>query len=293
MNVMLLAAGEGTRLRPFTESTPKPAIPFLSVPLACYSLSLLDRIPIDRLVVNTYHLPNHVRKLFKEMNPRWSDLQFCSEEGNLLDSGGGIHNAIKLLKGRGDFFVMNSDEVILPQQTGLLEEMLSFHKFHKGIATLLTMEHPEVGGKFGGAWLSQGSKIECFSKKMPGPHAPRGLHYVGVMLLSERISTFFKNNIEKENILYDTLTAAMTAGQEVHAFECKAEWFETGNPIDFMKATEFCLDELSKPNPSRPYWQEYLSQTIRVFGENKYLLERDWSRFEELQSLVLKIRKGF
>ena len=293
MNIMLLAAGEGTRLRPFTERTPKPAIPFLSVPLACYSLSLLDRIPIDLLVVTTYHLPLQVQRLFKERRPRWNDLQFTSEEGNLLDSGGGIHNAFKHLKGRGDFFVMNGDEVILPHQIGLLEEMISFHKWHKGIATLLTMEHPEVGSKFGGAWLSQGSKIECFSKKFPGSHAHRGLHYLGVMLLSERISAYFKNNIEKENILYDTLTLAMAAGQEVHAFECKAEWFETGNPIDFMKATESCVNELSQTNPARPYWQEYLMQTIRLFGENQYLLEKDWSGFDHMQNLIQKVRKGF
>jgi len=294
MNVILLAAGEGTRLRPFTESIPKPAIPFMGVPLASYSLSLLDRIPIDRLVVNTYHLPSNVRKLFADIPKQWKELEFASEEGNLLDSGGGIHNAMKYLKGRGDFFVMNADEVMFPHQSGLLEEMISFHKWHKGIATLLTIEHPEVGSKFGGAWLSQGTKIECFSKKNPGPHAPRGLHYVGVLILSDRIFNYFKPQIEKENILYDTLTAAMARGEEVHAFECQSEWFEIGNPHDFMKATQFCVDTLSaalaKPGGDRPYWQEYLMQTIRLFGENQFLIERDWQRFSELQSLVQKIK---
>lgn len=293
MNVMLLAAGEGTRLRPFTESTPKPAIPFMSVPLACYSLSLLDRIPIDRLVVNTYHLPSQVENLFKGLRRQWKELVFTSEEGNLLDSGGGIHNAYTHLRGRGDFFVFNGDEVLLPHQYGLLEEMLSFHQWHKGIATLLTMEHPGVGSQFGGAWLSEGTQIKCFSKTKPGSHAPKGLHYVGVMLLSEEVSNFFKPGLEKENILYDTLTRALAAGHEVHSFQCQAQWFETGNPRDFMKATEACLDSLNQTTSTRPFWQEHLTQTIRLYGENRFLIEKDWDRFSDLQDLIQKVRRGF
>jgi NDP-sugar pyrophosphorylase family protein len=64
MNVMLLAAGEGTRLRPYTLEKPKPCIPFLSVPLAFYSLSLLSEINVHNLVTNVFHLPDQVQNLF-------------------------------------------------------------------------------------------------------------------------------------------------------------------------------------------------------------------------------------
>jgi mannose-1-phosphate guanylyltransferase len=292
MNVMLLAAGEGTRLRPYTLEIPKPVIPFLSAPLACYSLSLLQDIEIDRLVVNTYHLPDKVRTLFRTFPSQWNDLQFSSEEGELLGSGGGVHKAKVHLQGRGDFFVLNSDEVILPHQMKTLEDMLAFHRWHKGIATLLTIEHPEVGSKFGGAWLNEGTQIKCFSKTNPGTKAPRGLHFVGVLLLSDKIFKYFKPEVQVENILYETLTAAMSEGEEVHAFECKAEWFETGNPTDFMKATESCMRELQNSKSNRPYWHEYLMQTIRLYSQNKYLIEKDWAHFEELQSLIQKIKKG-
>ncbi|MEZ0392477.1 MAG: NDP-sugar synthase [Pseudobdellovibrionaceae bacterium] len=292
MNVMLLAAGEGTRLRPFTQTLPKPAIPFLSVPLACYPLALMERIKIDKLVVNTYHLPDEIRKLFERVSRCWNELVFSSEEGELLGSGGGIHNAFKHLKGRGDFFVMNADEVILPHQSGLLEEMISFHRWHKGIATLLTIEHPEVGQKFGGAWLSEGSKIKLFSKTNPGAEAPRGLHFTGVLLLSEKIASYFKPQVTVENILYETLTEAMKAGEEVHAFEAQAEWFETGNPADFLHATETCLQSLQANLKERPFWQEYLIQTIRLNSLQKYVVEKDWAQLSDLQALVQKIRKA-
>ncbi len=293
MNVMILAAGEGTRLRPFTEQAPKPSIPFLTVPLAFYSLSLLDQVKIDRLVVNTYHLPRQIETLFAQIPPQWKEIYFSPEQNQLLGSGGGIHNAQKQLQGKGDFLVLNGDEIILPHQYGVLEEMQVFHKWHKGIATLLTIRHPEVGKKFGGAWLKEdGTKIQCFSKTNPGESAPRGLHFTGVMLLSERVFTYFKDNVEVENILYETLTKAMSTGEEVHAFETKAEWFETGNPTDFMAATEICMDSMLRDAKDYPYWQDYLKQTIRLYSRNQYLIEKDWSRLSELQGTIQKIKKG-
>jgi mannose-1-phosphate guanylyltransferase len=265
----------------------------MSVPLACYSLSLLDGIPINRLVVNSFHLPEKIRKFLRSLPPQWKELQICNEP-RLLDSGGGIHNAKNLLQGRGDFFVLNGDEIILPHEMGLLKEMIAFHKWHEGIATLLTMEHPEVGEKFGGAWLtSEGTQIQCFSKKPPGPHAPRGLHYMGVLLLSEKIFRYFKQDVEVENILYDTLTAAINDGEKVHAFNCQSQWFEIGNPTDFMMATETCLNALSQQEKNPPFWQEYLKQTIRLYSSSQYFVENDWSRLAELKTLISKVKKGF
>jgi mannose-1-phosphate guanylyltransferase len=292
MNVMILAAGEGTRLRPYTEQAPKPSIPFLTVPLAFYSLSLLDQIKINRLVVNTYHLPRQIESLFSQVPPQWKEIYYSSEHETLLGSGGGIHNAQAQLQGKGNFLVLNGDEIILPHQYGVLEEMQVFHKWHKGIATLLTIQHPEVGKKFGGAWLKDGTKVQCFSKTAPGDHAPRGLHFTGVLLFSDRIFQYFKDQVEVENILYETLTKAIAAGEDVHAFETNAEWFETGNPTDFMHATESCLDSLIASSKNHPYWQDYLMQTIRLYSKNQYMLEKDWARFEELQKSILKIKKG-
>ena len=64
MKVMILAAGLGTRLIPHTLTTPKAAMPFLNTPLAAYGLELIAPIKPKGLVVNTYHLPELVEKLF-------------------------------------------------------------------------------------------------------------------------------------------------------------------------------------------------------------------------------------
>ncbi len=285
MKVMLLAAGEGRRLQPYTLEKPKPAIPFLTAPLASFSLSLLEKLPITKLVVNTHHLPQQIENLFHWTKLPTSNLVFSSENDLLLGSGGGIHKAKQHLLGPDPFLVMNSDEVILPKKWGLLEDMLEFHRWHKGIATLLTMDHPEVGTKFGGAWTQQNqTQVKQFAKKIPAPHL-KGRHFIGIMILEPRVFKYFKDNLEIENILYETLTNAMSHGEQVHVYSTDCEWFETGNPEDFLKAVEVCTDALLAGTDQ--VWLQFLAQTLRVYGEGQLVIEKT------KPELVEKIKTAF
>ncbi len=295
MNVMILAAGEGTRLKPYTLQKPKPAIPFMSVPLGYFSLSLLDGIKIDNLVVNTFHLPEEIRKLYSSQPPQWKNLYFTSEAAGLLGSGGGIHNAKKYLESRnqkGNFLVLNGDEVILPKHLYLLKDLVAYHQANGGIATLLTTHHPEVGHKFGGAWVDKTGLVNCFAKKDPQMDGITGMHFTGVMILSDRVFKFFKPQVCEENILYETLTEAMKSGEKVFSFAAEMNWFETGNPTDFMHAANWCHDQLLIKDEE--YWKEYLKQTIRLFGTNEYLIENDHpSNLQNIKNLVAKVKAGY
>jgi len=288
---MLLSAGLGTRLRPYTLQTPKPAVPFLTVPLAAYSLSHFERLKIDRLVVNTHHLPQQVEKLFRGLDQPCKELIF-SHEPQILGSGGGIREALPHLIGHDSFVVANADEVILPEHFGMLEEALAFHRWHKGLATLIAMQHPQVGTKFGGLWLPEGSesKVQGFSKTPVT--GCRGLHFLGMMILRDEIKNYFqKATGQEENILYDTLTSAMQKGQEVHAFSVDAQWFETGNPDDLCEATEICLQAMLKSQP--PNWAQGLSQILRRWSQGQYLVEKDrLALLHRLQQALPKILAG-
>lgn len=239
MNVMLLAAGEGTRLRPYTLTLPKPAIPFLNVPLAGHSLGFLHGLSVDKLVVNTYHLPQKIHELFSSLPHGARSLHFSDEVGEILGSGGGLGKARGYFKGGDDFVFMNADEIILPKDDQVLSKAISQHKKNGNIATIMVMDHPGVGTQFGGVWADASNNVLGFGKT-PIAGAVKAWHFIGVQILSEKVFDFIPLE-GPSNILYDSLVAAMKAGHQVQAYPFECEWFETGNPNDFLEASEHCI----------------------------------------------------
>lgn len=271
MNVMFLCAGLGTRLRPYTLTTAKPLIPFLGVPMANYSLALLEEISIDNLVVNLHHLPEQVEFFFKDLKPPCKELIFSNEREKILGSGGGIHLAQEFLDNQNDFLVLNGDEVLLSEDPYLMKKFIDFHHSQNALATLLTIKHPGVGAQFGGAWCKEPPLVHSFSKKPVS--GCEGFHFTGYMLFSSRVFQYFKSGFEEENILYETLTKAMALGEKVCVYNTKASWFETGDPHGFIEATKTCMQ-----NPT-----ENLIQTIHLYGGSEPIIEKDFP--EVLSSL--------
>lgn len=102
---MVLAAGEGRRLRPLTERTPKPLIPLAGTTLLDHALDQLALGGITRCVVNTHHLAEQVHTHLKE---RICPQIIISHETELLDTGGGVAKALPYFKGE-PFFALNAD----------------------------------------------------------------------------------------------------------------------------------------------------------------------------------------
>lgn len=270
MNVMLLAAGEGTRLRPYTLIRPKPAIPFLNIPLASYPLAFLEDLKIDRLVVNTFHLPTKVVDLFVHMNHGARRLHFSHEINQILDTGGGLGAARDYFKVENDLILMNSDEVILPTEKGIIAKAIEFHKKNKAFCTLLTMDHEGVGTKFGGVWLDSKERVRGFGKTSPGAECVKAEHFIGIQILSGKIFEYLPNGFPA-NILYDGVTKAIGEGHLVQRYKVPCRWYETGNPQDFLKATKSCLDILT--SKIETYEQSHLRRALERFSQETPVIE--------------------
>lgn len=270
MNVMLLAAGEGTRLRPYTLIKPKPAIPFLNIPLASYPLAFLEDLKIDRLVVNTFHLPTKVVDLFVNMNHGARRLHFSHEIIQILDTGGGLGAARDYFKPTEDLILMNSDEVILPIEKGILAKALEQHRKNQAFCTLLTMDYEGVGTKFGGVWMDESEKVRGFGKTPPNPDCKKAEHFIGIQILSGKVFEYLPNGTPA-NILYDAVTKAIGEGHLVQRYKVNCHWYETGNPQDFLKATESCLKILT--NPEESYEQTHLRKALARFSKEAPIIE--------------------
>ncbi|AQS39724.1 Nucleotidyl transferase [Shewanella psychrophila] len=115
MKAMILAAGRGERLRPLTDSLPKPLVCVSGKPLIVYHIERLAAAGFDEIVINHAWLGE---KLVEQLGDgsRWGIQLHYSEEQSALETGGGIKRALPLL-GDEAFLVINGDVFMddLPQ----------------------------------------------------------------------------------------------------------------------------------------------------------------------------------
>lgn len=116
---MLLAAGYGTRLKPLTDTIPKPLIPVAGKPMMEYALDKLQAYGIQEVIVNVSHLREQLRRYVTE---REGVRIRISEEDEPLETGGGLKKALPLL-GEEPFFAINSDIIWLDEADTALDRL--------------------------------------------------------------------------------------------------------------------------------------------------------------------------
>lgn len=123
---MVLAAGLGTRLRPLTETCPKPLIPVNGMPMIFRTLQAVAASGVQRAVVNTHHFAARLQAevIAAQQQGLFGKLAVVfSPEEVLLETGGGIKHALPLL-GEGPVLVVNSDAVWDETKAPLLQPLL-------------------------------------------------------------------------------------------------------------------------------------------------------------------------
>jgi N-acetyl-alpha-D-muramate 1-phosphate uridylyltransferase len=107
MKAMVLAAGRGERLRPLTDRLPKPLVDIGGEPLLGHQLRWLAAAGIREVVINLHHLGQQISDRFDDGGGYGIRITY-SRETRLLETGGGIVNALPLL-GKDPFVILNGD----------------------------------------------------------------------------------------------------------------------------------------------------------------------------------------
>lgn len=108
MKAMILAAGRGERMRPLTDTTPKPLLRAGGRALIEYHLDALVRAGITDIVINHAHLGAQIEAVLGNGARFGAHIRYSVEPEGALETGGGIHQALPLL-GDGPFLVVNGD----------------------------------------------------------------------------------------------------------------------------------------------------------------------------------------
>jgi len=133
MKAMILAAGLGTRLKPFTEHHPKALAVVNDKTILQRNIEYLASFGIKDLIINVHHFAEQVIFFVEKNNGFGSNISFSDERDEVLETGGGIKKAARFFEKQNEPFVVMNVDVLTDMN---LAAMISLHKTKSPMATL-------------------------------------------------------------------------------------------------------------------------------------------------------------
>jgi len=220
---MVLAAGFGKRMRPLTDTTPKPLVPLLGKPLIDWVMDRLNVGGIQSYVVNAHYLGEQIKAHFTGR-----DDVALSPEQEILDTGGGVKKALPLLNA-DSFVVANADSVWLDGDRPAVSRLLdAWDPAVMDVLLLLTPASTAHGydgpGDF---FLEADGHARRRKDGETAPYVFAGVHVLAAHLFDDSPDGFFSLNI-----LFDR------AEQEGRLFAIPhdGQWYHIGTPESLASA---------------------------------------------------------
>ena len=215
---MVLAAGRGERLRPLTDTTPKPLARVAGRVLIDHVLDRLAAAGVGRAVVNLWHLgPMIEAHLSDRRQPRIT----LSREDELLDTGGGVVRALPKL-GPDPFFVLSSDTLWHETATPALERLAA--AWDDGTMDALLLLQPLEGATgFAGAgdfFMDDRGRLTRRSGTAAAPFA-----YMSVQIMHPRAFQDCPAGAFSNNLIWDR---ALASGR-LFGLGHQGDWFHVGD----------------------------------------------------------------
>ena len=216
---ILLAAGLGTRMRPLTETRPKPLVEVAGKALIDHVLDALTLAGIKRTIVNVHHLASAVEThLASRTEP---EIVISDERDRLLDSGGGIRKALPHL-GPGPFLSLNADSLWIDGPSPNLNRMVeAFDAERMDILLLVASTSLSIGwGNRGDFSMDQHGRL-----KRPEPGEVTPFAYAGTAILKPELFAGTPD-VFSLNLLFDR---AIERGR-LFGLRLEGFWMHVGTP---------------------------------------------------------------
>jgi MurNAc alpha-1-phosphate uridylyltransferase len=227
-SAMILAAGLGKRMRPLTDTLPKPLISIGGKSLLERTFDHVKKAGISNIVVNTHYLAPLIEEAALRIHPETK----ISYEKVLLETGGGIKKALPLL-GHQPFFTLNGDSV----WTGVnsLTSMRNVWNQKKMQALLLLIPREKAQGYNGQGdfFMSERGFLTRPSGNAVAPYI-----YIGVQLTSSALFHHSPENSFSLNVLWDR---ALREGR-LFGYVHQGDWFHISTPEDLEKYEPLIVD---------------------------------------------------
>lgn len=243
-HAMILAAGLGTRMRPLTETTPKPLLSVAGRPLLDHALDRLREAGIETVVVNAHHHADQVaaRLRARAAQDGGRPVTILQLEPELLDTGGAVLEALNSggLKRDSPFLVVNGDSFWLDGPTPALRRMIDGFDAHSVDALLLVARTATIIGDVGSGdfAIEDDSRVRRRHENEIVPYM-----FAGVQVVSPALFQGIRHGAFSMNALWDE---AIVAGR-IQAVVHDGPWFHLSRPADIAGTERALRDPLFGP----------------------------------------------
>ena len=227
MKAMILAAGLGTRLLPYTLNRPKPLFPILNKPLLGLTISRIKQAGFTDIVVNAHHLRRQIKKALQDE----ADI-VLQEEERILGTGGGLRMALPHL-GHEPILVVNGDIYHSI-------DYRSIYRFHcevKSDVTLVVHDYP----RFNNITMDEMGSITSFDKPVADSGTRKKIvAFTGIHVINPGVLQAISQ--DKTSCIIDCYRKLVQQGGSIKAYLAAGHfWTDMGTRTDYLKLHEELL----------------------------------------------------
>jgi mannose-1-phosphate guanylyltransferase / phosphomannomutase len=234
MKAVVMAGGEGTRLRPLTSNQPKPMVPVVGKPCMEHILELLREHGLNDVIVTVAFLPQAIRTYFGQGETLGMQIGYSVEESP-LGTAGSVRLAAKQLD---DTFLVISGDALCDVD---LSELVAFHH-ERGAAVTIGLKAVDNPLEFGIVVTDEEGRIERFLEKPSWSQVFSDTINTGIYVLEpevlRHVPTDRPYDFSKELFPY-----LLEMGRPLYGYVLDGYWQDIGNLDQFRQANFDALEE--------------------------------------------------
>ena len=238
MKAVIMAGGEGTRLRPLTRTTPKPLVPVVRRRCIDYGLGSLVQAGITQIIVTTSYKAGMIVDALEATDVGGISMLFSFERQPMGTAGGVAKTSAYL----DDTFVVMSADVLANVDLGA---MLEFHR-RKGADATMALTTVENVSEYGVVDLDDDDRIQRFQEKPSPEEAFSNLVNAGIYVLEPRVLEHVPDG-EKFDFSRNLFPILLENDQPMYGHKLDGLWMDIGRPRDLILANQRVLTEVPIP----------------------------------------------
>jgi len=227
VQAVIMAGGEGSRLRPLTCDRPKPMVPILNRPVMEYTVELLKKHGITDIGVTLQYMPQDIMNYFRDGSDHEVNMQYFIEE-TPLGTAGSVKNAEGFLK---DTFVVVSGDALTDFD---LSEAINFHREKGAIATLV-LTPVEIPLEYGVVIAEKSGEIRQFLEKPGWGEVFSDTVNTGIYILEPEALDYVPGG-QKFDFSKDLFPFLLKEKKPMFGVSLRGYWCDIGNLKQYLEA---------------------------------------------------------